>query len=395
MRRPILFVLLAFLAIRLHAAERMSVLELEALLAAHSAGDTTQPQDKNTDLLAEITREDDLAPRIAQIELTERLTPATRHRLISKYKLGPLTQDVLDLIADRSALLDPPPDEIPTLPPPDFAAQRVMVHGAGAFVFQTLAHLPDFFATRVTTHFDDGPVLVGGQVLSATPGLHRVGTVRREVTFRDGREILTVLPQSERIQMWDQGMQTQGEFGPEPAIVFLDIAHGKLAFHHWEKSAAGNVAVFSYSVPAEASHYEVRTACRVSQTFRKQPAYHGEITLEPATGALLRFTLQEDAAPDDPVSGVASVIEYGPVSLGNRTYICPLRSLAFSVQQSSACNRKAREQKLSRPVVYLNRTQFTTYHRLGSEHTIVPAPVIQAGSTLPADPPVNPDSPRP
>jgi hypothetical protein len=294
-------------------------------------------------------------------------------------------------LADRSAFLDPPSNEIPDLPPPDAAAQRAMVHAAGNFVFQSLTHLPNFFAIRTTTHFDDGPIMMNGQVLSTAADLHRVETYRREITFRDGREITTALQQTgERMGLWDQGMQTQGEFGPEPAIVFLDIAHGKLAFHHWEKTTNGNVAVFRYSVPAEASHYEVTTTCRVSRTFEKRPAYHGSLTLDPATGALLRFTLQADAAAGDPVSSVASVIEYGQVVLGNRTYICPLRSLAFSVQQASACSRNAREKKMERSIVFMNRTQFTTYHRLGSDATIVTAPVVKAGTNL-ADAPADPE----
>lgn len=394
MRRLTLFALLAILALRLDAAERMSVQQLEQMLAAHLAKDSAKVADD--DLLAEITREDDLAPRIAQIELTERLTRVTRERLVTAYKLGPLTQAALDLLGDRSALLDPPPNEIPELPPPDALAQRAMVRAAGAFVFQTLDHLPDFFATRVTTRFDDAPIVIDGAVLSAAADLHLVGTYRREVAYRDGREVLTAI-QSDggRISMWEQGFDTEGEFGPEPAIVVLDLAHGKLAFDHWEKGVAGNVAVFTYMVPEEASHYQVATRCRVTQTFARRPSYHGSLSIDPATGALTRITLQTESLPEDPVSGVASVIEYGPVELGKHSYICPLRSLAFSVEHAMACGTsKARQRKLDRPIVYLNRTQFTTYHRLGSESTIVTAPRVQTGSVLPPSAQENSDLPR-
>lgn len=395
MRRLILFALLALLGARLDAAERMTVHQLEQILAAHVAPIPSNAPDN--DLLAEISREDDLAPRLGQIELTERLTPATRNRLAATYKLGPLTQAALDLLADRSALLDPPSDEMPRLPPPDAAAQRELVRTAGAFVFQALARLPDFFATRITTHFDDAPIVINGAVLSTAADLHMAGTFRREVTYRDGREILTAIEETDQhLPLWDQGLQTEGEFGPEPAIVFLDLIHGKLAFGHWEKAASGNVAVFAYSVPADASHYQVAASCRVTRTFVRRPSYHGTFSIDPASGALRRITLQTDSLPDDPISDVASVIEYGPVQLGKRTYVCPLRSLAFSVQQETACGkRKARERKLSRPIVYLNRTQFTTYHRLGSDSNIVSAPQAQAGSAPQADPQMHPDSPRP
>lgn len=391
MRRLIVFVLLLLPALRLRATEPMSVHQLGAMLANHPSPSETAAL-QAPDLLSQIAREDELAPRIAHIELTDRLTPETRHRLIATYHLGPLTRDALQLIADRSALLDPPPDEIPDLPPPALAAQRAMLHQAGAFVFQSLTHLPDFFAVRITTHFDDAPILVNGMLLSQSPGLHRVATFRREVTFRDGREVLTALDQ-EHIPLWNWGMETQGEFGPEPAIVFLDIGHGKLAFSHWEKGASGNLAVFRYAVPSEASHYEVRTACRVSKPADKHPGYHGSIAIDPATGALMRFTLQADSQPGDPISGVASVIEYGPIVLGQRTFICPLRSLAFSTQEI-ACKDEKHRQRLEKPILFLNRTLFTTYHRLGSQTTIVPGSMVEAGSANPAKPQKNQDLPR-
>lgn len=390
MRRLIVFVLLVLPALPLQAAEPMTVHQLDAMLAAH----TSAPKSADAqvpDLLEQITREDDLAPRVAHIDLTERLTPETRHRLIATYHLGPLTRDALQLLADRSALLDPPPDEIPDLPPPDLAAQRAMLHQAGSFVFQSLTHLPNFFAVRTTTHFDNAPVVINGLLLSQPTGLHRVAQYRREVTFRDGREVLTALDR-ERIPLWDWGMETHGEFGPEPAIAFLDIAHGKLAFSHWEKGPSGNLAVFRYAVPAEASHYEVRTTCRVKKTSDGHPGYQGSIAIDPATGALMRFTLQAESAPTDPISGVASVIEYGSVALGKRTFICPIRSLAFTTEEI-ACKDAKHWKKLEKPIFFLNRTDFTAYHRLGSESTIVPGSVVQAGSNPPSVP-QNPDTPR-
>ena len=394
MPRFLFFSLLASILLPAGVAQRASVQQLEQLLAA----DASQSGAKagGMDLLAQVMREDDLAPRLSALELTERLTPPTRARLVKTYKLGPLSQDALAMLADRSALLDPPQAEIPSLPPPDIAMQRAMVRGAGDFVFQTLAHLPNFFATRSTTHFDDGPITVNGRVLVASENLRMTGKSSREITFRDGRELISPLTQAtEKERLRDDGMETQGEFGPEPGIVFLDIAHGSLAFHHWETTALGRVAVFRYAVPAEASHYQVKTNCRVTQKFQKQPAYHGSITLDPATGVLLRLTLEADSSRNDPISQVGSVIEYGSVELGKNSYTCPIRSLAFSVQESDACTHDARDRRLGRPVAFMNLTRFTAYHRLGSESQIVPAPVAQTSSHEPQKTNSSPDLPHP
>jgi hypothetical protein len=70
---------------------------------------------------------------------------------------------------------------------------------------------------------------------------------------------------------------------------------------------------------------------------------------------------------------VASVVEYGPVEIGGKTYICPLHSLAFSVGEPSECTHELHYLNFVRRM-YLNRTTFTDYHRLGSEWRIVPDP---------------------
>jgi hypothetical protein len=96
--------------------------------------------------------------------------------------------------------------------------------------------------------------------------------------------------------------------------------------------------------------------------------------LDPATGAILRITLEVDSKCGDPISHIASVIEYGTVSIGGRQYICPLRSLAFMVEDSDACQRHARKERLMQPVTMLNQMTFTDYHRLGSSANIMTEP---------------------
>src|SRR5262249_36585136 len=154
-----------------------------------------------------------------------------RARLARQYNLGPLTKSALELLADRSAFLDPPPSEFPTLPPPDGDQQHTMVRQAGEFVFKTLTHLPDFFALLTTTQFADGPVVSEGQTLAANPGMHRVGSSEREITFSEGKEVYD--SSRGRLGRRAQGLDSQGEFGAEAATVMLDLQHGSLTFHHW------------------------------------------------------------------------------------------------------------------------------------------------------------------
>ena len=149
-----------------------------------------------------------------------------------------------------------------------------------------------------------------------------------QITFQDGKEVTDGSIRHKRCQSERTiGLESRGEFGTEAAVVLMDVEKGSIAFDHWEQSMAGPAAVYRYSVPRESSHYEVTNACQDHVSFHDTPGYSGEIALDPKSGAILRMTLVAESKPGDPVSHVASVIEYGPVVLGNHRSICPLRSL--------------------------------------------------------------------
>ena len=132
---------------------------------------------------------------------------------------------------------------------------------------------------------------------------------------------------------------------------------------------AGPAADYRYSVPRESSHYEVTNACQDHVSFHDVPGYSGEIALDAKSGAILRVTLVTESRPADPLSHVASVIEYGPVVLGNRRSICPLRSLTFVVEEANGCAHG--NHKLQKPVAMINQTIFSNYHRFGSSTTMI------------------------
>lgn len=377
MRRVIVLGLLLAFASSADAAERVTVAQLEQAIATGMAPRKAEIDSQDSiraDLLDELLLSDELANRLRTLELAERLTPATLSALLAKYNLGPRAQFALELLSDESAFLDPPANELPQLPPPTAEEQHRMLKQAGGFVFSTLAHLPDFFARLSTTHFTDAAASTLEASASGKSRLRVIGTSVADVTFRDGREVLDSAPRNVSGQRTLAGLHSQGEFGAEAAIVFLDLANGTIAFHHWEKGIEGPVAVFRYSVPRAASHYEVKYSCEGKLAFRKTPAYSGTFSIVLATGSLARFTVQADWDPGDPITHVASAIEYGPVTLGDKVYACPQRSVAFTVDEAYACTRNGHYRKLDPPVAMLNRIVFTDYHRLGSEARIVSGP---------------------
>lgn len=378
MRMLVLLGIIAAVCFSARAAELTTVERLEQKLAAHQAAHVSRSDsaskskaDEDAELLRRLDQDDELVPQIVGMELSDRLTRATLERFISEYKLGMHMQQALEELADRFALLEAPASEFPKLPEPGADAQRRMMVAARAYVFQVLSHLPNFFATRTTSRFDDTPPTAVADGSRAKTGLRLVGSSKREITFRDGNEVVDPMKSADAPTFREPGMESWGEFGPEPAIVLFDLSNKPITFRHWEKSASGLAAVYSYIVPKSNSHYEVNYRCLTNKAFHDNPGYHGTLAIDPASGAILRITLEADWQPSDPISHVASVVEYGPVVIGDRRSICPLRSLAFMVEEANVCTRLIRNRKLTRPVKMLNRTTFTNYHRLGSTAKII------------------------
>ena len=368
----VLVALLALLIQKECSAQSITIMQFERELSA--------PGPSGSDhggVPVAILQDATLATKIDNMQLSERLTPGTLDGILKQHTFGLRTQRELQLLADRSALLDPPANELPKQPAPDAKQQQHMLDAARAYVYQALTHLPNFFATRTTERFSGISPEVNKTGKPVHIGLFPRGAVTREITFRNGKEVIDPMKaQSSNQSLPSMGLQSWGEFGPAPAVVLLGIATGSIAFHHWEQEPAGLAAVYRYSVSEEDSKYEVNYACNGSNAFHAQPGYHGSLGIDPASGAILRLTLQADSKPEDPISHVSSVIEYGPVDIGGQTYICPIRSLAFSVEEVSTCFRELKDQALvhNRTLVQpllLNRTTFSDYHRLGSTHKII------------------------
>jgi hypothetical protein len=282
----------------------------------------------------------------------------------------------LAFLEERSAFLDPPQGEWAALAVPDTESQKHALELARGYVFQTLLRLPNFFATRATTRLVTVPQTWDTVALANREAPRLAGTNVLEITFRDGKEFVAPTePASIGKTPGDEGLESEGEFGPEAAIVLVDLedqANGTAAFHHWEATPAGPAAVYRYAVAAAGSHYEVRYACKARTAFHAFPGYHGSIAISHATGAILRISVAVDWKPGDPVSHVTSAIEYGPVKIGGRAYICPVQSIASMVVEANACRRLGGAQRFAEPVTTINLTTFTNYHRLGSTVTIMP-----------------------
>jgi hypothetical protein len=372
MRRLILLGLLAVIAIPAGAAKpgadtRITVAQLERALTAAGAAQKSDAA---------------IAHEIQKIELSEQLTEATLQRLSTNLQSDPKAALALQLLADQSAFLDPPASELPSAPAPDTAAQKQLLDAARNYVAQTLMHLPNFLATQTVKRFDNSGK--GGSALQLEE------TSSREVSTRALAQKQIVL---NRLTSW-------GEFGSALGTVVNDTARGTVTWGYWEQTPAGPAAVFHFSVPKAASHFEVilpagapvttgsgggimegfgnpqaaleatRSGAALQTGTSSEPAYGGSLWLDPATGTVLRITMEADPKEILPYKWAAMMVQYGQVRIGDGDYICPLRSI-FSLTLKEAALHDLAGDEEDGPTHWLSESLFTGYHRFKSTAQIL------------------------
>lgn len=322
MRKLALFFFLLQITSTALAAKTVTVSQLEQLLTtARSAPDGL------------------LAHELSDLELTERLTSVTAARLSAELP-GPDSRRSLVVLADMSAFLDPPADEIPAVEKPGLDAQRKMIALTGEYLSETLHRLPDFYATRETTTFRSK---VRAGISSQT--LRPDGKETWTVFYSEGREKV----RDGRRPYKRSGMTTNGEFGNILETVMEDAAIGNLAWIRWEKGAAGLEAVYRFAITKRRnSHFSVDGL---------PSAYQGEIAIDPSDGSIRRVVLKAITEPGDLLSFADSAVEYGPVDLGDKVYICPLKGIAISQGPR---------------FIWLNDVVFEDYHLFRSNIRILP-----------------------
>jgi VWFA-related protein len=379
MRELTVLLALAGFVLSAFGQKRLAVAELEQILS--SAG--TQPDAK-------------LADELSTLELTERLSPTTLIRLQSSLP-GPQSQQELSILAAQASFLDLPPAEMPAMPTPSVAEQRQIMAAVVTYVTQSTRKLPDFVATRQTRTFEDRPA---GDY-SYLP-LHFTTETSANVVYRGGEERDTD-SKGKKIDTVAAGLVSWGEFGPILSTVLLDAAKSQLAWRHWEQGQGKPVAVFRYAVPAKESHYQIQFCCvsdwdpgsSVSDSvtghlYHKQAPYHGEMSVDPSTGAIDRITVIADLGPGDPLVTASIAVQYGPIDIGGKTYICPIRSEAIAQRRLTQKRGGAiPSTAISQGPIWtrLNEVSFTQYHIYRGQSRILTDAEAAQMTGQPVEPP--------
>ncbi len=310
MRKWVLSLLLWGIAWPAMAAKTLSIDQMQQLLATlHDKSDGK------------------VAGELDDVELTERVSLARLAHWETEFP-GTHTHEQLIRLADMSAFLTPPASDVVADPRPDTKTQLQILKMAVQYVANTMPRLPDFYATRETTHFENDPSRPSFSVGGFSRELRLTAAYSKVVTYRDGHEVSfegAGKQQKER----ESGLTTDGEFGPILIEILGDALGGKVEWLRWEQGASGPIAIFSYhAAPQADSHFKMGVTVK-GKTQEIIPAYHGKFAVDPATGAILRLIQIADMTPSNQAMSAAIEVEYAPVTIAGRSYICPVRGVAF------------------------------------------------------------------
>ena len=347
--------------------EKFTVAQLEALVHSHT----------------------DLLRRLQDLELTQRLSTARLDALLSEIH-SERERQALTADADLSLALAPPPDEIVNRQPPPAEEQHAILLRTFDYLQNTIPKLPDFYALRNTARFEE-PAERDNEIWKMPhqdQTLHFAAGEHATVLYRNGNEVVEkkkkLVKHSIVREVRGRDLETWGTFGPILAYVWTAAASnpGDLIWKRWERSKYGDLAVFSYRAASPNEGPDITYCClpqgNGSTPYRNKADTYGEFAVNPDTGAIMRIEinadLDEERDPDVPLIRSQIMVEYGPVELGGKTYICPQRSAEVSRGRSK---RDLYEWGMTFSLygyfeTMINDVTFGGYHKFGSEARILP-----------------------
>ena len=355
-----LVLVLALAATPAWCAKKVTVAELKDQLAS-------MHKDNKSDA--------DVANALKQLELSEQLTRDTMNSLIADVP-GPLTTEQIYVLEARSALLSPPASELPTAAAPDAAAQKAMLDKTADYVSKNYGQLPALSATKTTIRFQDNveaaapssgihgsasDVSTGTGFVNPYQFIHYINSTDAQVVNDHGAE---KMPSAKDKTPWGANkMIALQEPDPSLTTVFQEAQEaGDVKWLRWETVNGKQAAVYAFDVPKKKAHFAVNVCCfpDVSQTgvatfqsasagsargsggggakgnfqtntnwndYKASVPYHGEFFVDPDSGIVVRMITVADLKPTEVVHQVDERIDYGPVTVGGKMMVLPIKTI--------------------------------------------------------------------
>jgi VWFA-related protein len=355
--------------------------------------------------------DEELVGQLNNLELTERLSSQDLQALMARLR-NPAVQQALTILADASTFLSLPAAEVAGDAPPDNQAQSRMISLTVDYLNKILPKLPNFFATRVTKRYEETPEQPAPRDTQLTPAkyepreqavivystsqpsvyrtgdlgikyqpLHLVDSTSDTVLYRNDDEVVDAgAAKAAKNDRQHRYLIAHGTFGPILSMVIVDAiaVRNTVTWSRWQRGADKAEAVFNYTVPAERSHYHVDYCCRLdgnrTDVLDKQTGYHGEIAIDPTSGAILHLTVEANLKAFVPMLRSDTVVDYGSVEIGGVAYICPVKSVTLVRQRTLETLPEWDEsfETFGPFITILNDVTFKDYHVFRPEIRILP-----------------------
>jgi hypothetical protein len=110
------------------------------------------------------------------------------------------------------------------------------------------------------------------------------------------------------------------------------------------------------------------------EDFRRLIGYHGDITINPVSGAIMRMTLEGDLDPRLPILRSSIRVEYGPVEIAGSNHICLVRSASIArVRTIFGIHEWGESLRVYGPYeTMLDDVAFGKYHMFHGEARVLP-----------------------
>jgi hypothetical protein len=192
--------------------------------------------------------------------------------------------------------------------------------------------------------------------VNASQFVHYINSTENTVDFTNGVEQNPLA--KDKTQWGANKMIALLGNGPALGSVIQEAeATGKINFLRWEAVNGKPAAVFAFSVDKKKTHYAVNYCCfpDVDQAgmmsysarsassgpaahgnmqtttswkpYKATVPYHGEIFVDPDSGIVVRLVTQAEFKGTDVVHQEDQRIDYGPVPVGGKTLVLPIKTV--------------------------------------------------------------------
>jgi hypothetical protein len=365
MKRFTVILALILVALPGWCAKKITVAQLGELLR-------TLQQEKKSDVEA--------AAALKQVELTEELTRQAMSSLANLVS-GPLSTEQVYVLEARSAILAPPPSDLPSTPAPDATAQKTILAMAESYIGKTYEQLPQLTATKTTLRFQDNvealdassglaggakDVVTSSSFSNPASFIHYINSTAHEVVLEHGAE---KKPAEKDQTRWGANkMIALEEPDPGLGVVFKEAqVSGSLAWLRWELINGKPAAVYSFAISKPKSKLAVNVCCfpNVEQAgiatfytattaptlgggggggatgnfqtttqwheFKTTTPYHGRFFIDPDSGIVLRMITEAELKPTEVVHQLDTRVDFGAVKTAQGIVVVPVRTVINSV----------------------------------------------------------------